>query len=65
MPHMRPNKPLRSEPASEVERLQRNQNLTANQYLAFARALGEPIEYPFVKGAGRLPRDHRGEKAGA
>ena len=28
----------------------RNQNLTPAQFLAFGRAMGEPIEYPFVKG---------------
>ena len=28
----------------------RNQNLTPQQFLAFAQAMGEPIEYPFVKG---------------
>lgn len=28
----------------------RNQNLTPQQFLAFAHAMGEPIEYPFVKG---------------
>ena len=27
-----------------------DQNLTPQQFLAFARAMGEPIEYPFVKG---------------
>ncbi|MBO6784812.1 MAG: TauD/TfdA family dioxygenase [Alphaproteobacteria bacterium] len=28
----------------------RDQDLTADQYLAFAHAIGEPMEYPFVKG---------------
>ena len=28
----------------------RGQNLSANQFLAFARTMGEPIEYPFVRG---------------
>lgn len=28
----------------------RNQQLSSSQYLAFARSLGEPIEYPFLKG---------------
>lgn len=28
----------------------RNQNLTPAQFLDFGRAMGEPIEYPFVKG---------------
>ena len=27
-----------------------DQNLTPQQFLAFAKAMGEPIEYPFVKG---------------
>ena len=27
-----------------------DQNLTPQQFLAFAEAMGEPIEYPFVKG---------------
>lgn len=33
----------------------RNQNLTADQYMAFARAMGEPVEYPFVKGLDGYP----------
>jgi taurine dioxygenase len=28
----------------------RGQHLTPDQYLAFARTIGEPVEYPFVKG---------------
>lgn len=28
----------------------RQQNLTSAQFLAFSRAMGEPIEYPFIKG---------------
>ena len=28
----------------------RNQNLTPQQFLNFAQAMGEPVEYPFVKG---------------
>jgi taurine dioxygenase len=33
----------------------RNQKLTAPQFMAFARAMGEPIEYPFVKGLDGFP----------
>ena len=33
----------------------RNQNLTPEQFLAFGRAMGEPIEYPFVKGLAGFP----------
>ncbi len=33
----------------------RNQNLTPLQFLVFARAMGEPIEYPFVKGLEGFP----------
>lgn len=33
----------------------RNQNLTPPQFLAFAQAMGEPIEYPFVKGLDGFP----------
>jgi len=33
----------------------RNQDLTPEQFLAFARAMGEPVEYPFVKGLDRFP----------
>jgi taurine dioxygenase len=33
----------------------RDQNLTPEQYLAFARKWGEPIEYPFVKGIPGFP----------
>ena len=28
----------------------RNQALTPAQFLAFAKSMGEPVEYPFVKG---------------
>ena len=28
----------------------RDQALTSDQYMAFARTLGTPVEYPFVKG---------------
>ncbi|MES2535627.1 MAG: TauD/TfdA family dioxygenase [Pseudomonadota bacterium] len=33
----------------------RNQDLTPQQFLAFAQAMGEPIEYPFVKGLDGFP----------
>ena len=33
----------------------RNQRLTPRQFLAFARHMGEPIEYPFVKGLEEFP----------
>jgi taurine dioxygenase len=33
----------------------RDQHLTSAQYLAFAKAMGEPIEYPFVKGLAGFP----------
>ena len=33
----------------------RNQNLTPEQFLAFGRTMGEPIEYPFVKGLAGFP----------
>lgn len=33
----------------------RDQALTPAQFLAFARAMGEPIEYPFVKGLPEYP----------
>ena len=33
----------------------RNQNLTPEQFLDFARAMGQPIEYPFVKGLESFP----------
>ena len=33
----------------------RNQDLTPQQFLDFARAMGEPIEYPFVKGIEGFP----------
>src|SRR5215208_5183048 len=34
----------------------REQPLTPAQFLAFARAFGEPIEYPFVKGLDEQPQ---------
>ena len=33
----------------------RDQNLTPPQFMVFARAMGEPIEYPFVKGLDGFP----------
>ncbi|VTU21549.1 Alpha-ketoglutarate-dependent taurine dioxygenase [Variovorax sp. SRS16] len=33
----------------------RNQDLTPQQFLDFARSMGEPIEYPFVKGVEGFP----------
>jgi taurine dioxygenase len=33
----------------------RQQNLTPQQFLSFAQAMGEPIEYPFVKGLEGFP----------
>lgn len=33
----------------------RDQPLSPQQYLAFARAMGEPVEYPFVKGIDGYP----------
>src|SRR6476619_2332198 len=34
----------------------RKQPLTSAQFLAFARAMGEPVEYPFVKGLPDYPQ---------
>ncbi len=33
----------------------RNQNLTETEYLAFAKKIGQPIMYPFVKGLEKFP----------
>lgn len=33
----------------------KNQNLTPQQFSAFAQAMGEPVEYPFVKGLDDFP----------
>jgi taurine dioxygenase len=33
----------------------RDQSLTPDRFLAFARRIGEPVEYPFVKGLDRHP----------
>ena len=38
---------------------------TPTQFLAFARRIGEPVEYPFVKGIDGHPGDHRGHQAAA
>src|SRR5258706_6569623 len=34
----------------------RDQQLSPSQYLAFARAFGEPIDYPFLKGLPEAPQ---------
>ena len=34
----------------------RNQPLTSQQFMNFAKAMGEPIEYPFVKGFEEFPQ---------
>jgi taurine dioxygenase len=34
----------------------RDQGLTSTQFMAFARAMGEPVEYPFVKGFSDFPQ---------
>lgn len=34
----------------------RNQDLTPRQFLDFAQAMGEPVEYPFVKGLDEFPQ---------
>jgi taurine dioxygenase len=33
----------------------RDQNLSPGQFLGFARSMGRPVEYPFVKGLARFP----------
>ncbi len=33
----------------------RNQSLASHQFLSFAKAMGEPIEYPFIKGLEGFP----------
>ena len=55
--------PLSTEQLAEIRRAWlehlvvffRDQPLTPSQYLAFARRIGEPIEYPFVKGLAEHP----------
>jgi taurine dioxygenase len=32
-----------------------NQKLTSHQFLSFAKAMGEPVEYPFIKGLDGFP----------
>jgi len=34
----------------------RDQKLDPAQFMAFARRMGEPVEYPFVKGIDGFPR---------
>jgi taurine dioxygenase len=56
-------KPLSAEQAAEVRQallehqviFMRRQPLTPQQFLEFAQAMGEPIEYPFVKGVDGFP----------
>ena len=43
----------------------RDQSLGSDEFLAFARRLGEPVEYPFVQGLDGFPGDHRGHEAAA
>ncbi len=57
------SKPLSQDLAREIRRaflehlvvFFRGQNLTPAQLLAFARGMGEPVEYPFVKGLPEHP----------
>jgi taurine dioxygenase len=57
------SKPLSQDLAREIRRaflehlvvFFRGQNLTPAQFLAFARGMGEPVEYPFVKGLPEHP----------
>ncbi|HVC29989.1 MAG TPA: TauD/TfdA family dioxygenase, partial [Steroidobacteraceae bacterium] len=57
------SKPLSDELAAELRRAWlehlvlffRNQDLSPEQYLAFARRFGKPVEYPFVKGIEGFP----------
>jgi taurine dioxygenase len=57
-------RPLSREESSEIRRLWldhlvvffRNQHLTEKQYMAFAEQIGEPVEYPFVKGLDGYPK---------
>jgi len=57
-------KPLGKELAAQIRRLYlehqviffRDQALTPAQYMAFAEAFGEPVEYPLVKGLEAFPR---------
>jgi taurine dioxygenase len=57
------SKPLSAEGIAEVRRafldhlviFFRDQNLTAEQFLSFARTMGRPIEYPLLKGLPEYP----------
>jgi taurine dioxygenase len=57
------SKPLSGEAVAEVRRVFlehlviffRNQNLTSEQFLAFSRTMGRPIEYPLLKGLPDYP----------
>lgn len=57
-------RPMSSEQAAEVRQalldhqviFLRDQNLTPQQFLDFATAMGEPVEYPFVKGLEGYPQ---------
>jgi taurine dioxygenase len=58
------SKPLADQPLAELRRLWlehlvlffRNQDLTSKQFMAFASQLGEPVEYPLVKGLPDFPK---------
>ena len=57
------SKPVDDETVAEIRRIWlkhnvvffRGQNLTSGQYMAFAKRLGRPVEYPFVKGLDGFP----------
>jgi taurine dioxygenase len=57
------SRPLSQDSAAEIRRALlahlvvffRGHNLTPAQFLAFARSMGQPIEYPFVKGIPDFP----------
>ena len=57
------SKPVDDETVAEIRRVWlkhnvvffRGQNLTSEQYMAFAKRLGRPVEYPFVKGMDGFP----------
>ena len=38
----------------------RDQDLPPAQFLAFAKKLGDVVEYPFIKGIEGFPEDHSG-----
>jgi taurine dioxygenase len=58
------SRPLGKEAAAEIRRLYlehqviffRDQPLSPAQYMAFAQAFGEPVEYPLVKGLDGFPK---------